>query len=67
MISTSVILVVSGGICLSLTGLIVYSLLPRDGRPPSPWTSTDFRATSVAMLLLILLLAGASLLAKGIF
>ena len=67
MISTSAILVISGSVCLGLTGLIVYGLTARNGKPTSPWTSTDFRATSTAMLLLILLLAGVSLLAKGIF
>lgn len=67
MITTGAILVISGGICLFLSGLMMYKLTPREGRPPSPWTKTEFRAMSLAMLVLMLLFAGVTLLAKGIF
>jgi len=63
----SAILVVSGIVCLSLSGLMMYKLTPREGRPPSPWTSTEFRAMSVALSVLVLLLGGVALLVKGIF
>jgi hypothetical protein len=61
------ILAISGSICLLLCGFTLYKTMPREGRPPSAWTSTDTRAISVAMLVLILLLGGITMLAKGIF
>lgn len=67
MMPTSIILIVSGIMFLSLAALMMYKLPPREGRPPSPWTATEFRATSAAILWVILLLAGVGLLAKGIF
>lgn len=67
MITTSATLAISGVVCLLLLGLMIYKLTPREGKPPSAWLKTEFRATSVAMIVLILLLAGITLLAKGIF
>lgn len=64
--ATNAILIVSGVICLLLCGLIFYKLAPRDGEPPSPWTSTDTRGTATALGLLVLLLTGISLVVKGI-
>lgn len=66
MISTSGMLVLFGSICLCVAGLMMYKLTPREGKPPSPWVKTDFRATSVALGQFVLLIAGISLLAKGI-
>ena len=60
------ILVISGTVCLLLCGLTLYKTMPRDGRPPSAWTSTETRAVSVAMLVLVLLLGGITMLAKGL-
>jgi hypothetical protein len=65
--TTSAILVVSGIVCVSLFGLMMYKLTPREGKPPSPWMKTEFRAMSLTMVGLILLFAGIVLLAKGIF
>lgn len=67
MTATSAILILSGIGCLSLSALMMYKLVPRQGRPPSPWTSTEFRAMSIAMCVLVLLLGGLALLLKGIF
>lgn len=67
MSSTSVVLIVSGIACLILWGFVMYRLVPREGQPPSAWTKTDFRATTLAMSQLVLLLAGIALVAKGIF
>ena len=44
--ATNAILIISGVICLLLCGLMFYKLAPRDGEPPSPWTSTDTRGTA---------------------
>jgi hypothetical protein len=65
--SNSVILIVAGLACLSVCGFLFYKLLPQEGKPPSAWTGTDTRGTAVAMGLLVLLLAGIGMLAKGIF
>jgi hypothetical protein len=67
MSSTSVVLVVSGIACLILCGFVMYKLVPREGQPPSAWTKTDFRATTLAMSQFVLLVAGIALVAKGIF
>jgi hypothetical protein len=61
------ILIISGVLCLALCGFLLYKLMPQDGQPPSPWTSTDTRGTAVALGLLILLLAGVSMVVKGLF
>jgi len=63
--STGVILVLSGIICLGVCGFMFYKLMPQEGKPPSAWTGTDMRGTAVAMTLLLLLLSGLGLLAKG--
>lgn len=67
MISTSVILILSGVLCLLLSGYILYKVRPQEGQPPNAWNKTDFRATSFAMGQFILLIAGISFLVKGIF
>lgn len=67
MISSSFVLLLSGVICLGAAGFMIYRFMPQEGRPPSAWTKTDFRATSFAMGLFVLLLTGLGLVAKGIF
>jgi hypothetical protein len=61
------ILIISGVVCLAACGFLLYKLMPQEGQPPSPWTSTDTRGTAVALGLLVLLLAGISMVAKGLF
>lgn len=61
------ILIALGVACLAVCGLMFYKLMPEEGKPPSRWTGTDTRGTVVAMVLLMLLLAGLGLLAKGAF
>lgn len=60
------ILAIVGAVCLFLSGLTLYKTMPRQGRPPSSWTSTETRSLSVAMLVLVLLLGGVTMLAKGL-
>ena len=67
MFTTSATLTIAGILCLLLSGVAMYRLTPRDGKPPSWWTSTDMRATTVTMALLVLMLAGVGMLAKAIF
>ena len=59
-------LIVTGLLCLTLCGFLLYKLMPQDGQPPSPWTDTDTRGTAVALGLLVLMLAGISMVVKGI-
>ena len=63
----AILLIVAGAICVLLSGVMVYKLPPREGRPPSAWASTEARATASAMLTMILFCTGAVLVAKGIF
>jgi hypothetical protein len=60
------ILAISGTIFLFLGGFTLYKTIPREGTPPSAWTRTETRAVSMAMLVLILLLGGITMLLKGI-
>jgi len=66
MISGSVVFVVSGVICLFVSGFMMYKLVPREDRPPSPWMQTEAGETAMALGQFILLIAGLALLAKGI-
>lgn len=63
----STLMVIAGIVCLLLGGLAIYKLRPQEGRPPSRWTQTDGAGTAVALGLMVVLLAGISLLVKGIF
>jgi hypothetical protein len=65
--NTSAILIFVGAVCLLLGVLTIYKTVPREGKPPTAWTSTEARATGMAMLVLILLLGGLTMLLKGIF
>jgi len=65
--STSVILIISGVVCLSICGFMFYKLMPQEGKPPSRWTGTDASGTAVALGLMALLLAGVGMLLKGAF
>lgn len=62
----SMILILAGAGCLGISGLVFYKLKPRDGEPPSPWVGSEGRGTLVALGLLVLILAGISMLLKGV-
>jgi hypothetical protein len=62
----SMILALSGTLCLFLGGFTFYKALPRDGRPPPALTRTDTRAMSLAILVLVLMLGGGMMLVKGL-
>jgi hypothetical protein len=67
MISASAIFIVSGVICLLVSGYAMYHLMPRAGRPPSPWLQSELGETTMALAQFILLVAGLALLVKGLF
>lgn len=65
MLTTSVLKIVTGAACLALAVVAIRRLMPRQGRPPSAWTSTEMRASAVAIALLVLMVAGVGLLIGG--
>jgi uncharacterized iron-regulated membrane protein len=65
MTGTSTILIIAGVLCLGLCGFALYKLRPQAGQQ-SRWVDTDTLGTAVALGLLILLLAGVSMVVKGI-
>jgi uncharacterized iron-regulated membrane protein len=66
MTGTSTILIVSGLLCLGLCGFAFYKLRPQAGQE-SRWLDTDTFGTAIALGLLVLMLAGVSMIVKGIF
>jgi hypothetical protein len=58
-------LIFAGIICVVLGALAFYKLKPQEGQPPSPWISSDFRGSAVAIGLLCLFLAGIGMVLKG--
>ncbi len=67
MISTSAILIIGGIVCVVLSVFLMSKLKPQEGKPPSAWLKTEGRATSVALAVFLLFIAGGALMAKGIF
>ena len=63
---TNTILILAGGISILLSGFLFYIVAPGEGKPPSALTSTEFRASSVGVLMLMLLIAGVVMLLKGV-
>lgn len=66
MLSASAVLIACGIVCLCVSGFMMYKLVPREGRPPSPWLRTEAGETGLALGQFILMIAGLALLAKGI-
>ena len=64
--TASAILTISGAVCLYLSGQVMYSMMGRQGKPAGKWMATFLGASSVAMLVILLLLAGITLIAKGL-
>ena len=67
MAASSALLILSGIICLGLSGLAMYTIAPREGKPSSFWTKTETRSTTVTLLLLVFVVFGIGLLARGLF
>jgi hypothetical protein len=65
MVSTSILQMVIGAACLVLSVWTIRALVPKEGKPPSAWTSTEMRATAVAIAVLVLMVAGVGLLIGG--
>jgi hypothetical protein len=62
-----VILIVAGVICLLISGYMMYQMIPRDGEEPVRRMESESGETAMALGQFILLIAGLTLLVKGIF
>lgn len=65
--SATTILVLSGLVCLLLSGFMIYKLIPREGRPAPAWMKSDSGETAMALGQFILMVSGLALLAKAVF
>lgn len=65
--TASAILMLSGALCIYVSGQLMYSMREREGKPAIRWTSSFLGASSVAMSVIILLIGGLTLVAKGLF
>ncbi|MEO8718529.1 MAG: hypothetical protein ABI423_09970 [Burkholderiales bacterium] len=66
MILTHVSLVFAGIACLCLSTFMIYTAMPRDGKPASLWTATETRSTLLSLTIVTLFVFGAGLLLKGV-
>jgi hypothetical protein len=67
MTGSGALLILSGIACLGLSAFAMYAIAPREGKPQSAWTKTETRSTTVTLALLVLVVFGIGLLAKGLF
>jgi hypothetical protein len=65
MLSTGLLKMAGGVACILFSWWVIGRLSPREGKPPSAWTSTDLRASALAMVLVVLIVAGAALIAQA--
>ena len=65
--AASATLVLAGVGCLIVTVFMLSLVVPREGKAPSAWTRTEMRAMGTALLLIVLLIAGAVMLVKAFF
>ena len=64
--TASAILTITGAVCVYLSGQVMYSMMDRQGKPAGKWMTSFLGASSVAMFIILLLLAGITLIAKGL-
>ena len=64
--ASNLILVFFGTACLGLCGTLLYTAMPRNGRPESALVATEQRASGLVLLLLVLFFAGITLVLKGL-
>jgi hypothetical protein len=64
--TSSLILVLCGALCLGLCSLLFYKARPTAGRPAPALVASEGRAMSVAMLVLLLFFSGLTMLVKGL-
>jgi hypothetical protein len=64
--SASVVLILSGIVCLLVSGFMMYKMIPREGQPAPAFMKTNSGETAMALGQFILMVAGLALVAKGI-
>lgn len=62
----NLILVFSGLLSLALCGALVFTAVPRAGKPTSALVRTEARAMAAGIAVLVLLFTGLTLLLKGL-
>ena len=67
MLATKSLFILAGLTCLVLFGFAIYTLVPREGKPPSRWTASETRSTVVTLSLLVFFVFGVGLFVKGVF
>ena len=58
-------LVLTGTGCLVLCAVLYYVVMPRPGKPDTAWNRTEGRGVAAALLLIILLVGGVTLIVKA--
>jgi len=64
--ASNLILVFCGAACLGLCWTLLYSAMPRNGRPESTLVATEGRASGLVLLLIVLFFTGITLVLKGL-
>jgi hypothetical protein len=62
----TVVFLVLGAVCLLASGVLMYKMIPRRGRPPFVLMRTESGETAVALSQFILMIAGLAFFAKAI-
>ncbi len=60
------VLVVLGALCLLVSGLLMYKMIPREGQTPSAWMTTESGETAMALGQFVLMIAGLAFFAKAL-
>ncbi|MEX2240585.1 MAG: hypothetical protein WD775_07810 [Burkholderiales bacterium] len=66
MVLTSAAFILAGIACIGLSGYTLYAVSPKDGKPPTFWTRTEARSTTLALALVTAFVIGGGLMLKGI-
>lgn len=66
MVLTSAALIVAGIVCIGLSGYALYAVSPKERKPPTFWTRTEARSTTLALVIVTAFVIGGGLVLKGI-
>lgn len=66
LVLTSAALILAGIACIGFSGYALYAVSPKEGKPPTFWTRTEARSTTLALVLVTLFVGGGGLLLKGL-
>lgn len=66
MVLTSAALILAGIACIGLSSYALYAVSPKEGKPPTFWTRSEARSTTLALVLVTAFVIGGGLVLKGI-